>query len=122
MPESLPALFVAGEDHPVVKVVRTARSAVGLLCGWVGVTVPDDTALHLSPCSRVHTFGVRCVLDVAHCDRQGRVLRVETLAPNRIGPKVPGTHQVWETRSPGFRNRIRSGQILTVVPRFQGEP
>lgn len=121
MSERSPALFVAGENLPVVGAVRTAHSPMAMLRGWMGVDIPDDTALHLAPCTRVHTFGVRCPLDIAHCDRHGLVLRVETMAPNRIGPRVPGTHQVWETRSPGFRNRIRSGQILTTAPHLEGE-
>jgi uncharacterized membrane protein (UPF0127 family) len=36
------------------------------------------------PARSVHTVGMRFPIDVAFCDDAGRVLRVVTLAPNRV--------------------------------------
>jgi uncharacterized membrane protein (UPF0127 family) len=47
-------------------------------------------AFVISPCRQVHTFGVRYPLDVVFCDRDMRVLHVETLAPRRVSRRVPG--------------------------------
>lgn len=47
-------------------------------------------ALVISPCRQVHTFGVRYPLDAVFCDRDLRVLHVETLAPRRVSRRVAG--------------------------------
>lgn len=41
-------------------------------------------ALLLTPCRSVHTFGMRFTIDVAICDRSGRVLAVHQLPPGRV--------------------------------------
>ncbi len=115
------ALFASGSTTPVAVRIREARTPFALLRGWMGTDMPLGTALRLLPCSRVHTFGVKCPVDIAHCDRTGMVLQVATVFPNRIGPRVPGTHHVWETRSPGFRNHLRAGQTLTTGLRTAGK-
>jgi uncharacterized membrane protein (UPF0127 family) len=47
-----------------------------------------DEALVIRPCRRVHTFGVAYPLDVVFCDRDLRVLHVETLEPGRMSGRV----------------------------------
>ncbi|MFM7616199.1 MAG: DUF192 domain-containing protein [Actinomycetes bacterium] len=47
-----------------------------------------DGALLLRPCRQVHTIGMRFSMDVAFCDRDGRVLRVATLRPGRVSRPV----------------------------------
>ncbi|MEO6468414.1 MAG: DUF192 domain-containing protein [Acidimicrobiia bacterium] len=43
-----------------------------------------DGVMVLRPCRNVHTVGMRFPIDVAFCDREGRVLRTCSLAPRRI--------------------------------------
>jgi uncharacterized membrane protein (UPF0127 family) len=68
-----------------VEVADTHRSrARGLLGGhpWEG-----RDGLLLVPCRNVHTFGMRCPIDVAFLDAGGRVLlAVEGLRPGRLSP------------------------------------
>jgi len=42
----------------------------------------------LRPCRNVHTFGMRFPIDVCFCDRDGIVLRSETLRPRRVSTFV----------------------------------
>ncbi|MFC8130597.1 DUF192 domain-containing protein [Streptomyces sp. NPDC057302] len=50
-------------------------------------------ALLLTPASSVHTLGMRFAIDVAHLDRELRVLSVRTMRPGRIGrPRLRARH------------------------------
>lgn len=64
--------------------ISHARSFAARLGGLLArPPLRDDEALYLSPCSSVHTFFMRYAIDVAFLDRNGRVLKVVTLAPWR---------------------------------------
>ena len=79
-------------------VAETRRSRrVGLL----GKTT-TDTALVITPCSWVHSLGMRFPLDVAYVDAQGTVLRAARLSPWRVGPLVRGSHFVIEAKAGSF--------------------
>lgn len=54
-----------------------------------------DGVLVLS-CRWVHTVGMRMPIDVAHCDAEGLVLRVTTMAPGRVGRPCLRARQVVE--------------------------
>lgn len=70
---------LAGAEEPV----GSRGRARGLL-GRDGIA----GAMVLRPCRNVHTFGMRFAIDVAFCDRDGRVLRTCSLPPRRISPVV----------------------------------
>lgn len=42
-----------------------------------------NEALHIQPCSDVHTFGMKYDLDIVFLDSAGSVLKVDSLRPNR---------------------------------------
>ena len=50
----------------------------------------------------VHTLGMRVSIDVAHLDRDGTVLRVTTLHPNRVSRPVRGARRVVEAPAGAF--------------------
>lgn len=54
-----------------------------------------NEALHIKPCSDVHTFGMKYDLDVVFLDHDGVVIRIDTLAPNRWSI-CRGAHSVLE--------------------------
>lgn len=54
-------------------------------------------AMLLRPARSVHTFGMRFAIDVAHVDAELRVLRVTTMAPNRLGRPMMRAAGVIET-------------------------
>ena len=67
-----------------MEVARTHRARSRGLLGRDGI----EGALLLEPARSVHTFGMRFPIDVAHVDGQLRVLRLSTMAPNRVGRPV----------------------------------
>lgn len=93
-----------------------ARTPWRRLVGWIGRPVPQGEALAITACRQIHTFGVRTPLDVAYCGADGHALRVEEIAPNRIGPRVEGAERVWETASGGLVPYVRPGDRLLLVP------
>ncbi|MES2464537.1 MAG: DUF192 domain-containing protein [Armatimonadota bacterium] len=97
---------------------RVAGSPVARLMGLVGRReIGPEQALGIPDCDWVHTFGVFFALDIAYCDRNGRVLRVvENLRPNRFGPRASGAYMTWEMRSGGFSGCIHEGQRLILQP------
>lgn len=52
----------------------------------------DDTVLVLAPCRSVHTFGMRCPLDVVFVDAQGRVLASYAGVPPHRVVSCPKAH------------------------------
>lgn len=50
-------------------------------------------AMLLTPAAAVHTFRMRCAIDVAYLDRHLRVIAVVTMPPNRLGrPRLRARH------------------------------
>ncbi|MFN8034400.1 MAG: DUF192 domain-containing protein [Acidimicrobiia bacterium] len=74
-----------------------------------------DGALVLRPCRQVHTFGVRFPIDVAFCDRFGRVLRVTTVQRRRVSAPVRDSAMAIEAAAGAFeRWRLRPGDVVEV--------
>ena len=77
----------------------------------------DDVegALVLRPCRHVHTFGMRFPIDVAFCDRTGRVLHLSTLAPRRISRPVLHAAFAVEARAGSFyRWNLQPGDVIEI--------
>jgi len=72
-----------------------------------------DGALVLRPCRHVHTARMRFAIDVALCDRTGRVLAVCTLPPWRVSPLRKDTAFVIEAAAGAFdRWGLRVGDVV----------
>ena len=113
-------VVLAGDAH-------LATSLKSRLLGLIGRTsLPPGYALGIGECDWVHTFGVCLTIDVAYCDKTGRVLRiVDSLAPNRIAPRASGATIAWEIEAGeagGFRGRVHEGQRLVLQPAITPEP
>lgn len=93
---------------PVI-VARTMRQRLTGLLGRTGI----DGAILLQPACSVHTFGMRFDLDVAHLDRDQRVLRVVTMRPNRVGRPVVRARSVLEAAA-GSLGHLSVGDRLHV--------
>ncbi|MFT4288461.1 DUF192 domain-containing protein [Nocardioides sp.] len=81
MTVDLRRLYVDGRDVGTVEVAASARARSKGLLGRTGL----DGALWLAPAKQVHTFGMRFTIDVAHLDKEGRVLAVTRMPPWRMG-------------------------------------
>ena len=75
-------------------------------------------ALLLSPCSSVHTFGMRYAVDVVFVDRAGRVLKVrEDLGPCRVALGGPGAFYALELPAGACaKSGLRVGDPLRFEP------
>jgi uncharacterized protein len=102
-----------GDDDlgPVERADTIAARTLGLL-GRTGVA----GALVLSPASSVHTIGMRFAIDVAHLDADLRVLRITTMARNRLGRPVRRSRHVLEAEAGTFaRWGLAVGDALAFV-------
>jgi uncharacterized protein len=61
-----------------------------------------EGALVLPSCRHVHTFFMRFPIDIAFCDRNGRVLRTVCLRPWRVSPVVRNAAFAIEAESGAF--------------------
>jgi len=94
-----------------LEVADTRRTRRRGLLGRDGV----EGALLLPRTRSVHTFGMRFALDVAHLDGSGRVLRVATMRPHRLGRPVLGARAVLEAEAGAFaRWELAVGQSLVI--------
>ena len=100
----------------VARDIRLARGLWDQFLGAMGMRmVAAGSALGLAPCDWVHTFFVRGPLDLAYCDRAGRVLRIEAACPPwRVGPRVRGAYVVWEAAANGLLGAVAPGDVLAV--------
>ena len=62
-----------------------------------------EGALLLERTRSVHSFGMRFVIEVAHCDSDMRVLRVTTMRANRVGRFVRRARVVIEAEAGSFK-------------------
>ncbi|SFE96642.1 DUF192 domain-containing protein [Alteribacillus iranensis] len=76
--------------------------------------LPEWTAIHLAPCTSVHTFFMKYAIDVVHMDDQSMVTGVETgLKPGKLGKKFRGTHSIVELPAgTAAKTTLVPGQIL----------
>lgn len=97
----------------VAEPVVEARTFGSRLRGWAWSGPPDPGAgLYLTPCTWVHTFGMRFGVDAVYVDRSGTVLSVRTLPPGRVGPWMSGAAGVLELRAGACAGRCREGDRL----------
>ena len=107
----MPVLAVDGVAVAEVEIARTFATRSKGLLGRDGVR----TGLILRPASSVHTFGMRFAIDVAYVARDGRVLAVATMPPQRLG--LPRLRSRWILETEADRLTawgIRPGSRLTV--------
>jgi uncharacterized membrane protein (UPF0127 family) len=82
--------------------LRTADSFVSRLVGLAGRRAPPAGAgLLLTRTRAVHTFGMRCALDLVWLDRAGRVVRVDEAIPPRRLAACAGAAAVIELPAGG---------------------
>jgi uncharacterized membrane protein (UPF0127 family) len=73
-----------------------ARGFAGRTVGLLGTSgLPRGRGLLLRTC-QVHTIGMRFTIDAVYIAKGGRIVRVRTLGPGRIGPLVVSARWVLE--------------------------
>ena len=107
----MPWLVRDGKVLATLEVAASFRDRTRGLLGRDGI----DGALLLRPAKSVHTLRMRFPIDVAFCDRDLRVVRVGTVARNRITRPVLKAHSVIESEA-GTMERwgVRVGDKLEI--------
>lgn len=107
----MPWLVRDGKVLATLEVATSLRDRTRGLLGRDGI----DGAILLRPAKSVHSFRMRFAIDVAFCDSDLRVLKVTTLARNRITRPVRRAHSVIESEA-GTMGRwgIRAGDQLDI--------
>lgn len=95
---TVPWLVRDGKVLATLEVADSWRARTGGLLGRDGI----EGALLLRPARSVHTFRMRFPIDVAFVDRELCVIRMLTLAPNRITLPVPRARAVLEAEAGAF--------------------
>ncbi|WP_329463307.1 DUF192 domain-containing protein [Streptomyces sp. NBC_01431] len=100
-----------------LEIAASYRARTKGLLGRDGI----EGAILLTPASSVHTFRMRFAIDVAHLDRELRVIAVRTMRPGRLGALRPRARHVLEAEAgamagwglrPGAQVVIATGQDL----------
>jgi len=108
--------------------VRIAHTFLSRLKGLLGASGPaEGEGLWIVPCRGVHTFGMRCPIDVAFLDAGGVVVGVlSRLPPSRVGGFFRGARGALELRAgtlavtgtaPGDRLEFEVGPPLDTANR-----
>lgn len=63
-----------------------------------------ETPLLIDSCKWIHTFGVKCALDVAYLDEQLQVVKVQKIRPRRVALPVFKAKHVLEAQAGLFEN------------------
>lgn len=114
---------VRGADRRAVFTGSVAITWRERLRGLLGSSLMGtDEALVLSPCSSVHTFGMKYAIDVAYLDARGQVIKcIEHMAPRRFSGAWRGRIAV-ETGAGGLRRAdVRVGDHLYWQPYFDAQ-
>jgi hypothetical protein len=99
-------------DGVVLASLEVARTRRARRRGLLGRDTVDG-ALLIPRCRQVHTIGMRVTIDVAFCDRSGRVLRIATVPPGRITRPCLRATQVVEAGAGSFAGwGIEPGDVL----------
>jgi uncharacterized membrane protein (UPF0127 family) len=111
--DGLGTLRIPGGGPVPLEVAASFRARSRGLLGRTGV----EGALLLSPCSGVHTLGMRFPIDVAFLDRGLTVLAVRTVPPWRLTRQRLRARHVLEAEAGAMaRWGIRPGVTLAVEP------
>jgi len=101
-------------EGEVLATLELAASRRERVLGLVGRDHYEG-ALLLRPARSVHTVGMRFPIDVAFCDRDGVVLRIQTVAPWRVTRVVWRSGFVVEAAAGAFeRWQLRPGDTVEV--------
>jgi uncharacterized membrane protein (UPF0127 family) len=98
--------------------VMAADSMLSRLIGLLGTREPlQHSVLHISPCTAIHTFGMKYAIDAVFVDESGRVLALyPELRPNKRSKSITTASGVLEF-PPGTidQYQIQKGDLLEVI-------
>ncbi|MFC3015518.1 DUF192 domain-containing protein [Virgibacillus litoralis] len=100
--------------------VQTAYSFWKRLKGLMFVkSLPDNFALHIAPCSSIHTFFMKCRIDILYLSQENEIVGMEEdLAPGKIGKRFSNVQSVLELPAGNIKtSAVNVGQAVDFVKR-----
>lgn len=89
-----------------------ADTFIKRLCGFMFRKELHHEALMLKPCNSIHTFFMRCNIDVAFLDNDMTVVsKIESLPPGKVIMPIKGVSTVVETKE-GMLRDIQQGDRI----------
>ncbi|WP_249870302.1 DUF192 domain-containing protein [Oceanobacillus saliphilus] len=68
-------------------------------------SMPENEALHISPCTAIHTFFMKYSIDIIYLNKEKEIVGIEEyLEPGRIGKKFMNVKSVIELPAGTIRN------------------
>lgn len=79
-------------------------------------SIPEDYALHITPCNQIHMLNMRFAIDAVYVDKSGRVIKVdEDVKPGKICKTVKNASGVIEMNSFfAGKSGICEGDVLEI--------
>lgn len=111
-------LWVVEKEMMIANQVTIADTFLTRLKGWMGKQhISDYEALILTPCSSIHTFGMRQMIDVLYVSADNTILyTIVCLRKCRVGPSIPGTMKVIELKCGTIkRGNLAVGDRVTFI-------
>jgi uncharacterized protein len=107
-------MLMSDPDRPEVVIsVFEARGAAQRMRGLIGSEEVGRGQGLLLKVKQVHTIGMAYSIDTVYLSRKGRVLRVRTMQPGRVGPFILAARWVLELDSgEAARLGIKEGGTL----------
>ncbi len=104
-------LMCEGKVLASADIANTAKSRRRGLIGQTSI----DSALVISPCKWIHSFGMKCAIDVLYLDATGLVVKTQQLKPMRVAAPVGRSKTIVEM-SAGLIERfgVRVGDLIEV--------
>lgn len=94
--------------------IKEARTFWQRFLGLMGVTcLKKGEGLWFENCTSIHCFFMKIPIDVVYCDKQYRVVGIETVQPWRIGHHYAGARHVLELGA-GEASAIQIGDVLVI--------
>lgn len=94
-------IWISNKHIKIATKVHMADSFFKRLKGWMGKThIEDNEALILSPCSSIHTFGMRHPIDVLFLDKENAIIfLINNMSPWKISPIKKSATKVVELKN-----------------------
>jgi protein-S-isoprenylcysteine O-methyltransferase Ste14/uncharacterized membrane protein (UPF0127 family) len=101
------------------------KGFIARLSGLIGTEqLAQNEGLYFTPCSGIHTFGMRYAIDAVFLNRSGCVIHcINNLKPNKVTKIIPSAAGVLEL-SAGFirSHQIQEGDCIQVQPDREYKP
>lgn len=94
--------------------INEARTFWQRFRGLMGVTcLKEEEGLWFENCSSIHCFFMKIPIDVVYCDKQHRIVGIETVHPWKIGHRYKGARHILEVGA-GAASHLQVGDVLVI--------